>query len=276
MNDENPRSWSRFVSALPTMLPWLREAVALERCASTQDECRIRSAGTPGLMVTAMEQSGGRGQHGRAWVQAPRAGLAMTVSLDAGRYGLPVLSLAGGLAAARAVRTWVVGPAAASVGVKWPNDVMAVGPSAGAKLKISGTLVEVRDGLAYLGIGINVRQQAADFPPELRGRAGSIRMLSAGNEALSRLDVLGTLMVELGTLLHSSPEELGLQWHERDVLAGTVQAFEHDGRRITGRVLRIDPSREIVVETDLGLERLPAMLTRLVKDDEPAPAARSE
>ena len=70
------------------------------------------------------------------------------MGLDARAYPPAVLSLAGGLAAARAVRTWVTGPAADRVSVKWPNDVVAGCPRGSCTLKIAGVLVEVRDGQA--------------------------------------------------------------------------------------------------------------------------------
>lgn len=270
MSDDTLKSWFRFVSALPTMLPWVREGVALEACGSTQDECHERSRGRPGLVVTAFEQTRGRGQHGRAWSHAPAGGIAMTVGLDAGAFPPAVLSLAGGLAAARAVRTWVTGPAAERVSVKWPNDVVAACPQGSCILKIAGVLVEVRDGLALVGVGLNVLQEKRDFPEPLQGRAGSIRMLSGGAEPLSRLDVLGTLLMELGALLHTPLETLGGLWHEMDALVGTRQAFEHDGGRYEGTVMRIDPAKEIVLRRDGEVVRLPAMTTRLVKDDEAA------
>lgn len=272
MSDDTLQSWTRFVAALPTMMPWVREGVALESCGSTQDECHERSQGRPGLVVTAFEQTQGRGQRGRVWTHQPAAGIAVTVSLDARAYPPAVLSLAGGLAAARAVRTWVTGPAADRVSVKWPNDVVAGCPRGSCTLKIAGVLVEVRDGLALVGVGVNVLQEKRDFPESLHGRAGSIRMLSEGAESLSRLDVLGTLLIELGAMLHTPLESLGEMWHAMDALVGTRQAFDHDGARYEGTVLRIDPAREIVLQGEAGVHRLPAMTSRLVKDDEAARA----
>lgn len=42
MNDDTLKCWTRFVTALPAMLPWVREGVALDVCASTQDECHAQ------------------------------------------------------------------------------------------------------------------------------------------------------------------------------------------------------------------------------------------
>lgn len=54
--------------------------------------------------------------------------------------------------------------------VKWPNDVLVDG------LKVAGVLVEARpaEGWAVLGIGVNVAVAPEEFPPELRGIAGTL------------------------------------------------------------------------------------------------------
>jgi biotin-(acetyl-CoA carboxylase) ligase len=126
--------------------------------------------------------------------------------------------------------------------------------------------VEVREGLALVGIGLNVRQGPEDFPEAVRGIAGSIRMLSESNERLSRLDVLGTLLVELGALLEAGPAGVRERWRELDVLVGTTQCFDTARGRVPGRVLRLDPLEEIVVETDGGVVTLPAATTRVAKE----------
>lgn len=255
------------MSALPTMLPWAWRGVALRTCESTQDECDRLSEGKPGLIVTAMEQTGGRGRQGRTWLQHPGAGLAITVGLDPTMHSAASMSLAAGLAAAFAARTWTVGPSSDTIGVKWPNDV--VGRAEGGPLvKLAGVLIEIKRGVALVGIGLNVRHEEQDFAPELCGRAGSILMLSDDPQPVSRLDVLGTLMMELDRLLRMPEAELVELWRQSDVLTGTEQTFEHGGERRRGTVRRIDPAKEIVLEADGRLHRLPAMSTTLIKDDD--------
>ncbi|XVJ58765.1 MAG: hypothetical protein HEQ23_04930 [Tepidisphaera sp.] len=270
--DATLRAWGRYVAALPTMFPWIRHGVALERCASTQDECerltRELAAGHPGVVVTAMHQTAARGRLGRVWEQGGDAGLAVTIGLDAARYSAALLSLAGGIAACQAVRTWVVGSAAETVGIKWPNDVVARSPATGDFVKLGGVLAEVKGGsggLALLGIGINVGHREESFPPELAGRAASIEMLSSSSETVSRLDVLGTLLTELDRLLAAAPEAVAERWKRHDVLVGTQQTFETGGKRMHGLVRRIEPATEIVVEADGRLHNLPAATTTLVK-----------
>ena len=67
--------------------------------------------------------------------------------------------------------------------VKPPNDVLLDGR------KVAGVLVEQSDGLAVIGIGINVKQLS--WPPALDGQA--ISLLEAGIE-LKRIDVLERIL----------------------------------------------------------------------------------
>jgi BirA family biotin operon repressor/biotin-[acetyl-CoA-carboxylase] ligase len=257
------------------MFPWVWKGAALASCGSTQDECERLSGGRPGLIVTAMEQTAGRGRLGRVWSHGARSGLAVTIGLDPAKHTAATMSLAGGIAACHAVKTWIVGPAADTTGLKWPNDVVARCSSSGIQVKAGGVLVEVKNGLALLGIGINVTQRGEDIPEELRGRAASIAMLSSTQECVSRLDVLGTLLVELDRVLKLTPEEICERWKTHDVLTGTEQVFEHAGKRTKGIVRRIEPAEEIVVDSGGTLHRLPAASSTLVKTEVGMLPARS-
>jgi BirA family biotin operon repressor/biotin-[acetyl-CoA-carboxylase] ligase len=95
---------------------------------------------------------------------------------------------------------WAVYQALQRVGVpdlriKWPNDVLSSGR------KISGVLVEPliargRIEFAILGIGVNVQQEALDFPEELRSRAASCRMLGGTCSVEMVLDYLVEALAE--------------------------------------------------------------------------------
>jgi BirA family biotin operon repressor/biotin-[acetyl-CoA-carboxylase] ligase len=131
----------------------------------------LAGRGVPdGTLVTAGEQSAGRGRQGRTW-SAP-AGRSLLCSIVI-REPPRLLPLAAGVAVAEVVAQ-VVARAADSAGrgplVKWPNDVLLGGR------KIAGILVEGRpqEGWAVLGIGLNVALAREDFPPELRETAATL------------------------------------------------------------------------------------------------------
>src|SRR5690606_18792934 len=79
-------------------------------------------------------------------------------------------------------------------GIKWPNDVLVDGR------KVCGILTEIsaeweRVHHLVLGIGVNVNQTAASFPPDLAARAGSLRL--AVGKPVSRRALCVQLLDEL-------------------------------------------------------------------------------
>ena len=135
--------------------------VHLRHVDSTNVRAReLAGRGAPhGTLVTAAEQSAGRGRQGRTWTApANRALLCSVVLRDPPR----MLPLAAGVAVAE-----VVG---AEARLKWPNDVHVGGR------KVAGILVEGRpqERWAVLGVGVNVALRAEDFPPELKHSAATL------------------------------------------------------------------------------------------------------
>jgi BirA family transcriptional regulator, biotin operon repressor / biotin---[acetyl-CoA-carboxylase] ligase len=164
-----------------------RPRLHLRATSSTNDRARaLAAAGAPhGTLVTAGEQTAGRGRQGRTWSAPP--GRALLCSLVLRDYD-PLLPLRAGLAVAD-----LAGDAAR---VKWPNDVLVDGR------KVAGILVEARpqDGWAVLGIGVNVAVDLADLPPELRDRAGTLGRAPGEVEA-----ALTELLVALENRLAEPP-----------------------------------------------------------------------
>ncbi len=179
----------------------------LRRTASTNDRARaLAGGGAPhGTLVTAHEQTAGRGRQGRTWTAPPGRALLMSVVV---RDPPPLLPLVAGAAVADAV-----GPAAA---VKWPNDVLVDGR------KVAGILAEGRpaEGWAIVGIGLNVALRAEDFPPELAGRAGTL-----GHEPAAVEPALEAVLAALARWLSAPPARLLDTIRERDALLGQPVAW---------------------------------------------------
>lgn len=174
----------------------------LRRTTSTNQRAReLASTGAPhGTIVTASEQTAGRGRQGRTWVApAGRAMLMSVVIRDPPRL-LPLM--------AGAAVAGTVGPEA---GLKWPNDVLLDGR------KVAGILVEGRpmESWAVVGVGVNVALRAEDLPAELREIAGT---LGRAPEAIE--PVLAELVQRLDGWLGATEDEVLSAVRARDVLAG--------------------------------------------------------
>lgn len=120
----------------------------------------LRAGETEGLVVQAHRQSGGYGRQGRSW-SSPEGGLYMSLLLcpEVPPAQLPTLSLVVGLAVREAIAGFVAPEHAASIQVKWPNDVVFAGNDERVDKLCGISLERVANGVC-IGIGINV------FPAE--------------------------------------------------------------------------------------------------------------
>src|SRR3954447_19301412 len=159
----------------------------------------LAAAGAPhGPLVTAGEQTAGRGRQGRSWVAAPGDALLMSLVL---RDVDPIVPLAAAVA--------VAGTVGDGARIKWPNDIWI------DRRKVAGILLEGRpqEGWAVLGIGLNVRTR--EFPDELGAIATSLAL--AGQEA-SVDQTLARLIPQIDHWLAAAPGEVLAAWTERDAL----------------------------------------------------------
>ena len=203
---------------------------------STNERARaLAVAGAPhGALVTAAEQTAGRGRQGRTWVAPPGRALLCSLVL---REPPRLLPLAAGVATAQAC-----GPQAR---LKWPNDIVIEGR------KVSGILAEGRaqEGWAVLGIGINVALNREDFPEELRDQAGGLGRAPEDVEP-----TLEALLDALERWLAATPQAIIEAWRERDALNGREVRWAQGAGRASG----IDDHGRLLVSTRQGAVALEA------------------
>ena len=171
-----------------------------------------------GTVVVADAQTAGRGRMGRRWVSPAGKNLYVSLLLrpSVPTVDAPSLALVAGVALADAVEA--VGVHAS---LKWPNDLYCGGR------KAAGILAEMAsdpDGVRHvvIGVGLNVNMEEADFPPDLRGAATSLRIYAG--RAFRRVDVLVRLLEAFGTryaeFIGGGFASLRDGWDRRDFLRG--------------------------------------------------------
>ena len=218
------------------------------RTTSTNELAReLAARGAPhGTVVTAGEQTAGRGRQGRTWA-APfaRALLCSIVVREPPR----LLPLAAGVAVAETVGH--------DAEIKWPNDVLLGGR------KVAGILVEGRpqEGWAVAGIGLNVALRHQDFPPELRDTA-----VGMGLEPDAIEPTLERLLESLERWLTAEPSSVLDAVRARDALLGRVVRWGGAGH---GRGAGIDGDGRLVVATEAGRVALDAGEVHLVPTARP-------
>lgn len=232
----------------------------LRRTGSTNARAReLAFAGAPhGTLVTASEQTAGRGRQGRRWSAPAGSSLLASLLLRDVPALLPLIAAVA-----------VCDVAGERARIKWPNDVVVeLGASArgndtagasAALAKLAGILVEGRpqEGWAVLGIGLNVAVHLEQLPPELQPNTGvrerSVGGLPAATLGLVPADVEPTLARLLDVLARrlAEPEEATLAaWRSRDALRGREIAWGTHGAEEPdqhGRADGIDESGRLVV-----------------------------
>jgi len=186
-------------------------------------------AGAPhGTLVTAAEQSAGRGRQGRRWSAPPGRALLMSVLIREPPRLIPLMA---GVAVAD-----VVGDAAA---LKWPNDVQVDGR------KVAGILVEGRaqERWAVVGIGLNVAVRIEDLPEELHATATTMGLAQREVEP-----VLERLLTALERRLGDDESAALDAWRARDTLNGRDVAWNGG----EGRAAGIDDNGRLLVERPDG------------------------
>jgi BirA family transcriptional regulator, biotin operon repressor / biotin---[acetyl-CoA-carboxylase] ligase len=212
----------------------------------------LAAGGAPhGTVVTAGEQTAGRGRHGRAWMAPPGHALLMSVVLRELDERTPLVPLTAAVALCSVLEG--LEGVSGEIAIKWPNDVWIDGR------KVAGILVEGRpqEGWAVLGIGVNALSVTEDFPDELRETAISVAMAggSAGPAAL-----LEALLSTLEPWLERDAGAVLSAWRERDGLLGREIGWDTQGGAGGGGGVAagVDGAGALLVDTEGGRVSLDA------------------
>ena len=221
---------------------------------SIDSTMRAAASLVTGSVVLADEQTAGQGRLGRAWHSEAGAGIYCSIVLRPA----PVLTLALGLAAQSAI----LEATGLSCDIRWPNDLLLGGK------KVAGILVQVADGKAIGGIGINVNQ--TQFPPELEPIATSLRIESSkkadqevrptwgGPPGLpSSLDLLLALLPAIDSFTQLDRDEVLRLFSQSSTYARgrRVKVLQAEGV-IEGTTAGLDPSGFLIVRKDDGTDTL--------------------
>jgi BirA family biotin operon repressor/biotin-[acetyl-CoA-carboxylase] ligase len=213
------------------------------RTDSTNERAKeLALAGAPGgLVVTAGEQTAGRGRRGTEWFAPAGSCLLYSALLRPFTAGAGLLPLAVPVAVCEAAEA--VAPVRCQL--KWPNDVWV------DERKVAGVLVEARpdEGWAVIGVGLNVAIRGDELPAELRETAASVLPTEAeggvppgGAPGVRR--ALSALNESLGRWIRASDDEVLAAFRARDALSGRRVSWQGG----EGTVTEIDERGHLVVE----------------------------
>ncbi|MDA0707268.1 MAG: biotin--[acetyl-CoA-carboxylase] ligase [Proteobacteria bacterium] len=209
-------------------------------------------------IAIADHQTAGRGRHFRRWVSPPGSGLCLSFAYtfsEAPRQ-MPSLTLAIGVG----ITTVLKGLGAAGVGLKWPNDIVALDG------KMGGILTEVhgsRDGgvTVVTGIGLNVSLPtgAADeiesdwarLPVDLKSVVDTVPAPEVIVVAI--VEGLCGAMHKFATLGFSG---FAADWAEHDWLRDREVTVDLPDRQITGVAAGVDTDGALLIDTGKEITRV--------------------
>lgn len=233
---------------------WRFEIV--DRVGSTNDALIARvAAGEAGhVALLARRQEAARGSRGRLWQEPPIGNLALSVLLRPFDQPPSTTVFAASLALRDALGFV---PAPFRLVLKWPNDVMLIGPDSRSG-KVAGILVETAragTGLAdWAVIGFGVNLLAA--PPIEGARA----IGEAVTELMSADQVAHTLLRQLDHWFAIADTDGFAPIREAWLAAahpfGTELAVESGGVRRRGRFAGLDGSGALLLRVGATTERI--------------------
>lgn len=229
-----------------------------------------------GVVLVAGVQTAGRGRHGRTWVAPPGSGLLFSVLL---RPPVEVADLVTPMTAL-AVADAASALGAAGLGIKWPNDVVAIASGGNGPVrsepKIAGILAEAdwtvgttpaggprpprnrERVLVALGVGLNLTS-ASDFPPEVLERRVALEDLGVPRPSADAvLDVLLRALDDWYTRLENDRWDVLGSLRQRCITIGRRVRVDLGARDLIGRATDVDASGRLVVSCDDGTEQVVA------------------
>ncbi len=233
---------------------WLgKNLVAYSSAKSTNDlAAEAAQAGAEhGTVITAEEQTKGRGRLGREWYSPPGSAIYVSIILrpDFLPADAPGISIMTAVALADSLTLLLPD----QIQLKWPNDIHIRGR------KVAGILTELsadQDKINHLvvGVGINVNQLFEDFPRELQPIATSLRR-ECGHE-LRRVDVLQSFLRQFESEFDLYLEHRLAKSHDKirgfSSLIGREITVSSGKKQRTGIVEDIDVEGRLILQTDEG------------------------
>ncbi len=226
-----------------------------ESVGSTNDlGLELSASGAPDMtIITAFEQTKGRGRMHREWVTVPGTSLPVTVIIRPTAAEMNYLNLFSPLTGL-AIRRGLFAGYGIDSRIKWPNDVLL------NRRKISGILCEMQwegaqlKGL-ILGAGLNLLHGSAPDNPDITYPASSVE--DETGIVIPRAEWIRCFLEQILFLrpLLGTPEFFRIWENCLAYKDETVYLIRPDGKRETCTVYGIDPEGKLIVKGEDGRTR---------------------
>ncbi len=199
------------------------------------------------VVITAGEQTKGRGQRGAGWVSNAGENLTFSIVYPAPKVNISeqfLISASVGMAILNALNSLKIN----KLSLKWPNDIMAANYKTGGIL-IENILSGGRIAASIIGIGLNVNQQ--NFPG--LPKAASLRTFTGNIYDLDEVLMLIVKEVEEAMKkVENLPAEVIIRQYEQVLFRkNKISTFElPGGDLLTGIIKGISPTGLLKVQVE--------------------------
>lgn len=207
------------------------------------------SAVADSVLVSAREQTAGRGRIGRRWIAPPGRNITVSLAMSRISNGFHA-GVVAGLAALDLVREALP---AADPYLKWPNDLY-VGDAKLAGILCEGVLEHGKLAGVVAGIGLNVNLSAAETA-RIDQRATSLKIIAGGRDFSvdSLVERLAFFLERWYIKYDCGHDPVLAEWRrENRLLQRVIEVVDPAGRSIEGRFSAIDDDGSMVLETPRG------------------------
>lgn len=229
----------------------------IEQIDSTNKALKQKAAedGEGEYLLVAKEQKATRGRFGRSYFAEKDKGLYFSLLLHPQKYDVqePTLfTILAALAVVKAIKKLLDKKAE----IKWVNDIYLDGK------KVCGILSEAVFDLetqtissVVIGIGINFSFSAADFPEELKEKAGAL--FYDEKPSIVKNQLLAEIVKVFSTLLNEGTKENWIaDYRKSSFVLGKEVTYEKKGTLYSGRAVDIGDNGELIVERSDGQREL--------------------
>lgn len=216
------------------------------------------AASLHGTVITAEQQTCGKGRLGRTWESPASSGLWFTAIIQPQipMTQASLYSFATAVSVAEAIEqtTGLVAK------LKWPNDILLHGK------KLCGILLELvpcspTQYYILIGIGLNVNQQQQEFADELAQKATSLAI--EGGHTFARAPLLDAILhcldANCALLAQDGFASIRTKWKAKSCIIGQeVSVQQHNREQYCGIAEDIAADGSLLVRTATGLQTVMA------------------
>ncbi len=181
------------------------------------------------VVIVARKMSGGYGRMRRKW-HAPYGGLWLSVILKI-RNDVTLMTLSSGVAVVESLKKFNI-----TARLKWPNDVIYRGK------KLCGILGEVYEGMAIIGIGVNLKNE---IPDEIKDIAINIPYIDPD-------ELLPVLLDEIEIWINKVSDEIVDKWKKHDMTIGKRVRVRDRSEIYEGIAKDIAQDGHLIISTESG------------------------